>query len=344
MDFSTDYSPRTAAPHDVSRIMRRVLFALVPGTACVWWFFGIGVLVNIVLCIATALAVEAGILKLRGRPAVASLKDGSAMVTGALLALALPTFAPWWIAVLGTTFAVAVAKHLYGGLGFNPFNPAMAGYAILIISFPLQVTLWAQPADPLHQPLSVADTLGLIFNNRLPEGVSLDAITSATPLDTLKSQLGLNQTLAEIQANPLFGSFGGAGWEWINFWFLIGGLWLLRKRVIYWHIPAGMLGALFTMALLFYLSDSDIYPSPFFHCFSGASMLGAFFIATDPVSAATTNRGRLIYGAGIGIIVYIIRTWGGYPEGISFGVLLMNMAAPTIDYCSRPRVFGHQRK
>lgn len=344
MEFSTDYSPHVGLPQDVSLVMRRVLIALIPGTVCAWWFFGVGILVNIILCMATALTVEAGILKLRNRPALVSLQDGSAIVTGALLGLALAPFAPWWIAVLGTTFAITVAKHLYGGLGFNPFNPAMAGYIILIVSFPLEMTLWGQPQGPLQHDITTVETLGLIFGGQLPERITLDALTMATPLDTVKTQLGMDQTLAEIRTNPLFGNFGGTGWEWINFWFLIGGLWLLRRRVIYWQIPVGMLGALFVIAFLFYLSDPDTYPSPLFHWFSGAAMLAAFFIATDPVSAATTNRGRLIYGAGIGIIVYVVRTWGGFPEGVAFGVLLMNMVAPTIDYYSRPRAFGHTRK
>jgi len=168
-------------------------------------------------------------------------------------------------------------------------------------------------------------------------------LSTATPLDTLKTQLGLMLTIGEITAgNPTFGGLGGAGWEWINAGFLIGGLGLLVRRVISWQIPVATLGGLAVAALGFYAIDPDSYASPLFHLFSGAAMLGAFFIATDPVTASTTTRGRLVYGAGIGVIVYVIRTWGGYPDGVAFGVLLMNMAVPTIDYYTQPPVFGEQ--
>jgi electron transport complex protein RnfD len=254
-----------------------------------------------------------------------------------LLALALPPLAPWWIPVIGSLFAIVIAKQLYGGLGYNPFNPAMAGYVVLLISFPRELSLW--PAT--GQLLGLQDTLLLVFTGSLPDTLTLDAITMATPLDAVKTRLGLSETLTEIRDSDVFGSFAGAGWEWINLWFLLGGLWLLQQKIIKWQIPAGMLGGLFLTALLFYAWNPDVYASPLFHLFSGAAMLGAFFIATDPVSASTTPRGGLYYGLGIGVLTYVIRTWGGYPDGVAFAVLLMNMAAPTIDYYTRPRVFGH---
>jgi electron transport complex protein RnfD len=318
-------------------MMRQVLLALLPGIACAWWFFGWGILINILLAGSTALAAEAGMLALRRRPVTDTLLDGSALLTGVLLALALPPLTPWWIPVIGSLFAIVIAKQLYGGLGYNPFNPAMIGYVVLLISFPLELTLWSAPG----QSLPLADTLALVFAGVTPENLPLDAITTATPMDTIKTRLGLSETLSEIHAGPLFGSFAGAGWEWINLAFLLGGLWLLQLRVIQWQIPAGMLGGLAAAALLFFVVNPDNYSSPLFHLFSGAAMLGAFFIATDPISASTTPRGRLYYGAGIGLLTYVIRTWGGYPDGVAFAVLLMNMAAPTIDYYTRPRVFGH---
>jgi electron transport complex protein RnfD len=165
----------------------------------------------------------------------------------------------------------------------------------------------------------------------------------ATPMDDIKTRLGLSETLSEMRGSPVFGSFAGAGWEWINLWFLVGGLWLLQMKVIQWQIPVGMLSGLAFIAFVFYAVNPDIYSTPLFQLFSGAAMLGAFFIATDPVSACTTPRGRLYYGLGIGLLTYIIRTWGGYPDGVAFAVLLMNMAAPTIDHYTRPRVFGHDR-
>ena len=259
------------------------------------------------------------------------------MVTGVLLALALPPLAPWWIPVIGSGFAIVVAKQLYGGLGYNPFNPAMAGYVVLLISFPLELGRWTPPFEPLGLP----DTLALVFTGTLPAGITIDGLTQATPMDAVKTQLGLNLTISELSGHGLFGHFGARGWEWINASYLLGGLWLLKSRVIQWQIPVGTLAGLFCLALVFYTVDPDTFASPVFQLFSGASMLGAFFIATDPVSASTTPRGRLIFGAGIGMLTFLIRTWGGYPDGMAFAVLLMNMAAPTIDHYTQPRVFGH---
>lgn len=345
MEFPTQSSPYLPVSNDVGRLMSKVMLALIPGALCTLWFFGWGVLFNLAIATLSALGAEALMLAIRKRPVKGTLLDGSAMLTGLLLGLALPPLAPWWIPVLGSGFAIIVAKQLYGGLGYNPFNPAMVGFVVLIISFPLQMTLWPPPLGmPGHTGPGFIETLELIFGGTPPGGQGLDSLTMATPLDTVKTQLGLDYTLSEILARPLFGSFGGYGWEWINLAYLLGGLWLLRQRAIHWQIPVGMLGALFVMALLFSIADSDSYGSPLFHLFSGAAMLGAFFIATDPVSAATTPRGRIYYGAGIGVITYVIRTWGGYPEGVAFAVLLMNMAAPTIDYYTQPRVFGHEEK
>jgi electron transport complex protein RnfD len=218
----------------------------------------------------------------------------------------------------------------------------MAGYVVLIVSFPLQMTLWPAPRGIGGEMLSFVDTLRLVFTELPPGGATLDAVSMATPLDAYKTEIGQNLTWNEIVSGPLFGKLAGYGWEWVNLSFLIGGLWLWQRRTIRWQIPLAMLAALFLTALLFYIADTDRYASPLFHLFSGATMLGAFFIATDPVSAATTQRGRLYFGAGIGILVYVIRTWGGYPDGVAFAVLLMNMAAPTIDHYSQPRVFGHK--
>lgn len=343
MQFPVFSSPHLPVQSSVARVMREVLFALLPGILCAAWFFGWGVLVNIVLAATTCLAAEAVVLTMRGRAVRATLADNSALLTGVLLALCLPPLAPWWIPVLGSLFAIVIAKQLYGGLGYNPFNPAMIGYVVLLISYPRELTLWNPPTGIEAQHLNLSQTLALIFSNSLPVDTTIDALTMSTPLDATKTAIGLGQTLREIKSSPLFGSYGGIGWEWINLWFLIGGLYLLMRRIINWQIPAGMLGALILIALVFYASDTDAFPSPLFHLFSGAAMLGAFFIATDPVSASTTPRGRLLYGAGIGLIAYVIRTWGGYPDGVAFGVLLMNMAAPTIDYYTKPRVFGQPK-
>jgi electron transport complex protein RnfD len=338
MAFHNYSSPHLDLQDSVSVMMRQVLLALVPGIACAAWVFGWGILINCLIASVTAVASEAVMLALRRRPAGATLIDGSALVTGILLALALPPLAPWWIPVIGSGFAIVVAKQLYGGLGYNPFNPAMAGYVVLLISFPLELGRWPPP----FEPMGLQDTLALMFTGTLPSGLTIDGLTQATPMDAVKTQLGLDVTISELSGHGLFGHLGARGWEWINVSYLIGGLWLLKSKVIQWQIPVGTLAGLFCMSLVFYLVNPDTFASPTFQLFSGAAMLGAFFIATDPVSASTTPRGRLIFGAGIGILTFLIRTWGGYPDGMAFAVLLMNMAAPTIDHYTQPRVFGHR--
>jgi electron transport complex protein RnfD len=342
MPLQTPSSPHGHAPITVTHIMVRVALALVPGIAACAWFFGPGVIINIVFAVGVALAGEALMLKLRDRPLAPFLGDGSAVITALLLAVALPPLSPWWLTLLGVSFAIVVGKQLFGGLGYNPFNPAMLGYVMLLISFPREMTSWQPPLSLNEHPLGWLETLRVIFGGGLPAGLSFDAVSMATPLDTMKTQLKLHHSVGQILAGgSVFGGLGGKGWEAVNLAFLAGGVWMLYKRIISWHIPAAMLGALAVMALIFYGMNPALHTSPLFHLFGGATMLGAFFIATDPVTAATTPRGRLYYGAGIGILTYIIRTWGGYPDGVAFAVLLMNIAAPTIDYYTQPRVFGH---
>ena len=332
-------SPYIQNNENVSRMMLAVIYALIPGTLVYIHFFGFGVLINIFIAVITALICEAAILKIRNRPIKPFIYDGTAVLTAILLALALPTLTPWWLPALGSAFAIIIAKHLYGGMGYNPFNPAMVGYAMLLIAFPKEMTAWI-PAET--HGLSFFDSLNYSLLETLPAGMSYDALTMATPLDSIKTQLSLGYTLDEIKTanSSLFGNIAGYGWEWINILFLIGGIILIAIKVISWHIPVSMLGALAFMAMIFNFSDAGSYPSISFHLFGGAAMLGAFFIATDPVTAAASNKGRLIYGAGIGVLVYVIRTWGGYPDAIAFSVLLMNMAVPMIDYYNKPTVFG----
>lgn len=346
MQFNTITSPHIQAGSATAAVMRRVLYALIPGIITCVVLFGWGVIFNILIASVTAIVAESLILWLRQRPIFPTLQDGSALVTACLLAVAIPPLSPWWLTVVGVGFAIIIAKHLYGGLGYNPFNPAMVGYVVLLISFPLEMTSWLPPETLSSSSLTPLATANAIFLNQFPTSLSLDALTMATPLDNLRTQLdqvhSINNFTAETQ-HAIFGHFGGEGWEWTNLAFLLGGLWMVYMRVLDWRIPIALLGSLFSIALIFHLINPDQYAPPLFHLLSGAAMLGAFFIATDPVTASTTTRGRLIYGAGIGLITYIIRTWGGYPDGIAFAVLLMNMAAPTIDHYTQPRVFG-QRK
>jgi electron transport complex protein RnfD len=330
-------SPHLHGPAVLNRVMFQVCLALLPALAVHAWLFGWGILFTATIAVTVALVSEAMVLQLRARPIVPTLLDGSAVVTALLLAIALPPLAPWWLTSVGVAFAIIFAKQLYGGLGFNPFNPAMVGYVLLLISFPREMTSWLTPAELRETSLTLGMSASAIF-----ESGAIDSLSGATPLDSLKTQLGMGVALPQIITAPLFGQFGGRGWELINGMILLGGLWLLFKRVISWHVPVAMLGSLFAIAGLFHLLHPAAYANPLFHLFAGGAMLGAFFIATDPVSGATSNRGRLLFGAGAGVLVFIIRSWGGYPDGVAFSVLLMNMVAPTIDYYTRPRVFGRK--
>lgn len=346
-------SPHTHGGNSTSRIMMLVILATIPGIIALTYFFGWGNLINIVLACITALACEAIIIKVRKRPIQFYLKDNSALLTAVLLGIALPPLAPWWVTVVAVSFAMIFAKHLYGGLGNNPFNPAMVGYALVLISFPVQMTTnWAVPYFMSgSETISFSDSLSVIFSGTA--GLS-DAFSGATPLDTYK-HLAKNETALEILQHPLFASdgattsAGGAasnwfagGWEFVNIAFLLGGLALLALRIFTWHIPFSLLAALGTCSIIFGW-DADLYVPWSLHIFTGATMLGAFFIATDPVTASTTPLGKIIYGAGIGILIFVIRTWGAYPDAVAFSVLLMNFAAPLIDTYTQPRTYGHEK-
>ncbi len=321
-----------------------VLFALIPGTLAAIYFFGWGVLFNLGLAIGTCLLTEAAILRMRKREVFPTLLDGSALLTACLLALALPSLAPWWLTVIASFFAIAVAKHLYGGLGFNPFNPAMVGYIVVMISFPLEMTLWTAPMGVNGGWPDFITTFNWVFLGVLPYAETIDSLTMATPMDLIKTQLNqmrdIVETRGSIEYGALFSGLSGTGWQWINILFLAGGIWLIIKGVIDWRIPAAFLISLVLISNAFAVIDYSTNSSALFHIFSGGTMLCAFFIATDPVTASTTPRGRWIYGAGIGALVYIIRDWGGYPDGIAFAVVLMNIAAPLIDYYTQPKVYG----
>lgn len=343
MRFSLAGAPHLPASRTVGEVMRDVLYALVPGVLAYVWFFGIGILVQILIAALAGLGFEYAMLRLRSRPVQPFLSDCSVLITAVLLALCLPPLMPWWATVLGMFFAVVVAKHLYGGLGHNLFNPAMVGYVVLLIAFPAQFTHWLPPRGLDGGSPGAAGALQAIFAGTLPGGLGWDAITQATPLDLIKTQTALNHTIPEIRQNPLFGDFGGRGWEWIANFYALGGLWLLWRRVISWRIPVAMIGAVILLSTPFWLIAPDVNPFPAQHVFSGGLILGAFFIATDPVSASTTPRGRLFYAAGIGILTLVIRRWGGYPDGVAFAVLLMNMAVPLIDTYTTPRIYGHPK-
>jgi len=346
--FRSSHSPNIHADNHLRRMMQQVLMASLPGMFALFYFFGWGVLINLVIASSTALVTEAIILKVRNRNWQQALKDSSALVTALLLGLALPPLVPWWITVIGVFFAIAFAKQLYGGMGYNPFNPAMTGYVLLLISFPVQMTSWSPASELWQGPLNLFDSLGLIFYGQTSSGVTLellingfDGYSAATPLDTMKTKLSQGLMTSEILNSSLYSGIAGVGWFWVNLGFLAGGIYLIWRGTIAWQLSAAMLLGLAVIAMIFNIYAGDAYPSALLHLFSGGTMLGAFFIVTDPVTAATTVKGRWIFGIGVGVITWIIRTWGGYPDAIAFAILLMNMAAPTIDHYTKPEVYGH---
>jgi len=324
----------TRSTNHTGAFMRQVIYATLPGVAVMTWLFGWGTLLNLLIAIPCALLAEAAVLKARGRNIRFALSDYSAVVTAVLLAIAIPPTSPWWLIVIGIIAAIVVAKQLYGGLGMNPFNPAMVGYVVLLISFPVEMTRWIAP----HEAPAWLDSLRMLLASN---SISVDAFSGATPLDSFSTWAGNAEQLA--QQDILRGFFAGRGWEWVNLAFLLGGIYLFARKIINWHIPVSMLAGMALIALPFWLYDSVRYASPLFHLFSGAAMFGAFFIATDPVSAATSRYGRMIYGLLIGVLVWVIRSHGGYPDAVAFAVLLMNLAAPTIDYYTQPRSYGHRK-
>lgn len=336
-------APHIPAQNSVQKVMAQVLVALLPGVLAHLYYFGIGMLVQIVLALSFAYLFEWLSLLLRKQPLRRFMGDLSAAVTALLFALSLPPLAPWWCSLIGMLFAIVIAKHLFGGLGHNRFNPAMVGLAVLLISFPRIFTYWTPPLMLADTSLSLGDVLYTIFTSQPPGALSWDAITQATPLDQLSTGAATGLLVTEVRQNPVFGDFGGMGWEWIANWYAIGGLWLLWRRVINWRVPVALLLTTFLLTTPFYLFDPDANPLPLQHIFSGATVLAAFFIATDPVSGSATPRGQLLFGVGVAIIMLSIRRWGAYPDGVAFAILVMNMFAPLLDQYTRPRVFGHPR-
>jgi electron transport complex protein RnfD len=325
-------SPFFLQQSSVRSVMLRVALALIPGIAAYVWFFGAAILVQLSLATITALLAEAGMLKLRGKPIWLFVSDGSVVVTAWLIALAFPPIGPWWLVVVATLFAVVLVKHLYGGLGQNPFNPAMGAFALMIVAFPQLMSQWPAP-----EFTDFSMQLNLIFGTR-----ELDAVTMATPLDALRSMLHTGTESASAPSGS--GMIAGHGWEWIATGYLLGGLWLVQQRIITWHIPVAFLATLALIAAIFTIVDADRFAGPLFHLFGGGAMLCAFFIATDPVSASSTPNGKLIYAAAIGVLTWVIRNFGAFPDGVAFAVLLLNICVPLIDMHTQPTVFGHKNK
>ncbi|TKA91075.1 RnfABCDGE type electron transport complex subunit D [Guyparkeria sp. SB14A] len=337
MKFPVQTSPHVEAPSSVADVMTVVLWALVPGTVAAIWLLGWGVLFNVALAVGAAWLAEALMLWLRARPFKPALTDRSVLITGWILALCLPNLAPWWLPVVGAVFAVVVAKQLYGGIGYNLFNPAMVGYVVLLVSFPEAMTRWGAPVEGGAASLTLAEAAQWTFLGVLPGATAFDALSQATPLDQWR--------MVVTQGGDITGASiwqGGAWSVWLNLAFLAGGAWMLYRGAIRWHIPVAMVaGVLLTAALLWGI-DPERFADPLFHLVGGGVIFGALFVATDPVTASTTPRGRLVFGFGIGVLAVLIRSFGNYPDGVAFAILLMNLAVPLIDYYTQPPVFGRK--
>lgn len=358
--FKLTSSPHIHSGKLTARIMLWVIFAMLPALVAQIYYFGFGVLIQALLAICTALVLEFLVTKLRKKPSLFYISDFSVVLTALILAMAIPPYTPYWVILIGIFVAVILSKHVYGGLGQNLFNPAMVGYVVLLISFPVQMTNWIPPIDLLNEPPTFSDSVSLIFSNITSDGFtlsqltsSIDGITSATPLDTIKTGVKAGaHSLTEITRSPIFepifplatkDAVQGMGWAQVNIAFLIGGLFLIWKKIVHWQIPVAFLTALFILSSFNYFY-SPFGTNPFFQLFTGAAIFGAFFIATDPVSAPVTPLGKWLFGLLVGAFVSLIRFYGNYPDGVAFAVLLANICVPLIDQYTRPRVTGHRRK
>ena len=298
-------------PRTPSAVTTTVLLALLPGAALQTTLFGVGTATNVAVALLTAVAVEAGIARLRGQSPIGLLRDGSACITASLIALSLPPGVPFAIVIGAVVVAIAVAKHAFGGVGNNPFNPAMVGYAAILLCFP-HLLIWPDPS-------------------------AVDAVTAPTALDAFKHRGG--QTVADVWTRARgFGALGGANWEWLNAAYLAGGIALIVLRVVDWRIPITILATVCTLAAAAYDGgSSSSLGSPLFHCFSGGTMLGAFFVATDPMTCPTSPRGRVYFAIVLGAALFLIRATSIYPDGFAFAVLIANAAAPLLD-----RIVAHR--
>lgn len=325
--------PAVKRPVDTPAIMRHVLYAVTPAIGASIYYFGLSAVLLIGACVLGALGTEW--LTNRGLPPEASsIRDYSAVVTGTLLALTLPPGLPLWMAVLGGVVAVGLGKLIFGGLGQNIFNPSLVGRAFLQASFPVAMTTWV-PLTKWSAGISIqGSNLALPFIK-----AKLDAVTAATPLAMMKFEHSSSSML-----DLLLGSTGGSLGETSAVLLLLGGLYLGWRKFLNWRIPVSIFASVAVFGLLVYLIAPAKYPTPHFHLFSGGLMLGAIFMATDPVTSPITQRGCWVFGAGIGVLVVLIRVFGGLPEGVMFSILLMNGVVPLINRVTQARIYGAARR
>ena len=355
--FKMVSSPHTHGSNLTAKFMLWVMVAMLPALVVQCYYFGVGVLVQVIIAVSFAVVIELTVAKLRRKPTAFYLADLSGILTALILAMSIPPYSPYWIVMIGVIVALLLAKHIYGGLGQNLFNPAMVAYALLLISFPVQMTSWSVPSQLLSEPPTMNDAFHLVFTGVTSDGFSLrqlvdsvDGITQATPLDSAKLAMKAQGFIAPELAQNISDKLGFNGWFQINLAFLIGGIFLIVKRIIHWQISVAMLAVFVlcsytdnTVKQLAFADSSSALWETWQHLFSGAMMFGAFFIATDPVSASITPRGKLIFGGLIGLLVYLIRYYGNYPDAVAFSVLLANICVPLIDHYSQPRLYGTRR-
>ncbi|MDQ5909597.1 MAG: H+/Na+-translocating ferredoxin:NAD+ oxidoreductase subunit [Pseudomonadota bacterium] len=335
--------PHAHSQDSVPKLMGRVLLALLPATLYGVVLFGWPAFNLLAVTVLACLLGEAVCLWLAGRSVRLGMLDGSALLTGMLLALSLPPWAPWWIGAIGGAFAIVVGKGVFGGTGQNVFNPAMLARVMLLVSFPVQMTTWLDPHPWLSGSApSFLEGLQVTFGH----WAATDGVTGPTILGHIRTELGMNHALSQSVPGHYQSALAAVGWtggslgETAEILILLGGLWLLWRRAITWQIPVAMLVTVLLLASGFHWANPERFADPLLHLLSGSLMLGAFFIATDPVTSPLAPVGQIVFGIGCGALVYIIRTWGGYPEGIAFAVVLMNAATPLIDHYFRPRIYG----
>lgn len=332
-------SPHVHGHVSTPGIMWTVTLSLLPAALWSFYLFGLAAVTVVVGTVALTALFEAISNKVAG--GAFTLRDGSAVLTGLILALTLPPGLPLWICGMGGLVSVVVAKAFFGGLGQNLFNPAMTGRVFLLIAFPAAMTKWIVPLGTgetlLGHPVTAYDATGKIVELASDK---VDAITAATPLGLL-SEKGAEAVSAMQNGSELFfGQLNGSLGETSAAFLLVGGVFLLLRRIITWHIPVSYIGTVALIAAITHAVDPANYANVAFHVFTGGLMIGAFFMATDYVTSPMYPMGKIVFGVGCGVLTMVIRLWGGYPEGVSFAVLLMNACVPIIDNATRPKKFG----
>lgn len=341
-------SPHAHGGNTVRRTMFRVQLALVPASAFGFWLYGWPAFFVWLTTLLSCLMFEAVSLKMMGSTRIkASLWDGSALLTGWLLAMTLPPWSPWWVPVVGGFIAIVIGKQVFGGVGQNVFNPAMVARVALLVSFPVPLTLWVSPlpVGSLNGPDFIHGLQIFLGNQNMP-----DAMASASLLGYSKTEMSRGIDLLHSlsgEHGALFswqGMRAGSLGESASLLILAGGMYLLISGIISWHIPVAVIAGLALPAAVGHAIDPAHYLSAGTHLLSGAALLGAFFIATDYVTSPNSPVGQIVFGLGVGLVTWVIRTWGGYPEGMAFAVLLMNALTPVIDRFIKPRILGRDRK